>query len=128
MFLSYNYQTFIHKKTFQRLNDKFHQEAFSTIRDNFSKLRTYGLIKTKIGIENYLEDLSNPILRKALTRLRLSNHSLNIEKGRHANIPRDLRYCPFCTTSVETETHFILECQMYKDERKQLLYQIPSLD
>ena len=43
---------FIHKKVFQRLSDKFHQEAFSTLIDKTSKLRTYGILKTEIGMES----------------------------------------------------------------------------
>ena len=72
-----------HLKLFQRLCDIFHQNAFSEISKDNSKLRTYNLVKTKIGLENYLN--SNMVIkdRIALTKLRLSNHTLMIEKGRH---------------------------------------------
>ena len=46
-----------HSKLFQRLCDIFHQNAFSEISKDNSKLRTYNLIKTKIGLENYLNTL-----------------------------------------------------------------------
>ena len=130
-FYHYDFQIthyFIYKKIFQRLSDKFHQDAFSTLKDNSSKLRTYGLIKTEVGMEGYLSEIPNPSRRQPLTRFRLSNHALNIEKGWHNNIPRDLRYCPFCPTRVETEIHFLLECNAYVDERNQLLEPLPSIE
>ena len=41
-----------HKIMDKLLSDQFHQYAFSTIVSENSKLRTYGLIKTQIGLEN----------------------------------------------------------------------------
>ena len=66
------------------------------IRDN-SKLRTYGIIKRTLGNETYL--LSNIKLDQRIcrTKLRLSNHELMIEKGRHLKIGKTRRFCPFYT-------------------------------
>ena len=36
-----------------------------------------------------------------------------IETGRHKKIPKEKRFCPFCTDTVETETHFLLQCPTY---------------
>ena len=119
-----NKPPFIYKKLFQRLSDIFHQEAFSIIANVQSQLRTYGLLKDKVGIENYLQIIMNPLIRQQFTKFRLSNHSLNIEKGRHNNIPKELRLCPFSTNSVETEIHFLLECNTYKTIREELLLPI----
>ena len=115
-----NKPPFVHKKIFQRLSDIFHQNAFTTISNPLSKLRTYGLVKRNIGIEHYLVKIKNPGIRNTLTKFRLSNHKLNIEIGRHKNIPMELRFCPFCTNSVETEIHFLLECPTYITLRKQM--------
>ena len=49
-----NKPDFIHKKLLQTLSDEFHQEAFASIKEERSKLRTYALIKTDIGLEKYL--------------------------------------------------------------------------
>ena len=43
---------FIHKKIYQILSDEFHQNAFENIRNEHSKLRTYSLFKTEIGLES----------------------------------------------------------------------------
>ena len=116
-----NKPPFIHKKIFQRLSDNFHQGAFSSITSTESKLRTYGLLKEHIGQEKYLSQITNPITRQACTKLRLSNHTLNIEKGRHNNTPKEARFCPFCPTSVETETHFLIECPTYETIRQEIM-------
>ena len=64
-------------------------------------------------------------LRRCYTRFRCSSHALQIEKGRHENIDRQLRFCPVCQKKcvnvVETEFHFLLECQSYETLRLNIL-------
>ncbi len=110
-----------HLKAYQRMVDIFHQEAFSNIKRNESKLRTYGLLKSEPGFERYLTDIKSVKKRKSLTKLRLSNHLLMIEKGRHKQIDRNQRYCPFCPDSIEDEMHFLLKCEAYKFSRPEFL-------
>ena len=104
---------------FCRERDIFHQEAFSQIQ-NASKLQTFSLVKTNIGIENYLIDVQNVPERISLSKLRLSNHTLMIETGRHKKIEREKRFCPFCSSKVEDEFHFIVECPIYNHLRWEL--------
>ena len=109
---------FIHKKIFERLSDHFHQNAFAAIREDSSKLRTYALFKTEIGMEKYL-NMKNFSMRSSVTKLRLSNHRLAIETGRHT-IPkthREKRFCPFCPEMVEDEHHFLFECKILQHLR-----------
>ena len=112
---------FIYKRFFQRLSDQFHQNAFSTINDENSKLRTYAIYKTKIGLEKYLTLIKNPNTRKQISKLRLSNHKLMIETGRYhkPKTPKDLRFCPFCPNVVETEAHLLFYCPTYTIMRKE---------
>ena len=74
---------FVFKKLFLRLSDEFHQNALGRINDNQSKLRTYNLLKQEIGTEHYLYSIRNPSIRKTISKFRLSNHTLMIEKGRY---------------------------------------------
>ena len=115
---------FIHKKLHERLVDEFHQNAFSTIRNENSKLRTYVLIKSDFGMETYLTEIKNVKLRIKLTKFRLSNHSLMIEKGRYTGLKPEERLCPFCPNLVEDEIHFLLNCHTYKNIREILMEKV----
>ena len=106
---------------FQRLTDIFHQSAFEKIRENRSKLRTYSLLKRDIGYEKYLTEVTSVQDRIALTKFRLSNHVLMIEKGRHLKLERNERFCPFCPKYVEDEIHFLLVFKNFNPHRESLL-------
>ena len=62
--------------------------------------------------------------RTSYTKFRLSNHQLMIEKGRHLKIEKHCRLCPFCTSKVEEEHHFLLNCPMYTHLRERLFAEI----
>ena len=117
-FLNKDSRTYIH--AFQRISDIFHQDSLSEIKKETSKLRTYSIIKTQIGYENYLNQIQNIQERVAFTKFRLSNHRLMIEIGRHQHIERSFRFCPFCPKEVEDEFHFMLECQTFRTLRDEL--------
>ena len=116
----------LHLQTFQRLSDIFHQQAFENIKRDSSKLRTYSKFKLEPGFEKYLDEL-HVKERTALTKLRLSNHLLMIEKGRHLGIDRDQRFCPFCPNIIEDEKHFLIRCPQYRHLRGILLEQVKTV-
>ena len=117
-----NKPQFIGKKLFQTLVDQFHQTAFETINKASSKLRTYALLKTRIGMEEYLTEIRNTSIRKQLSKLRLSNHRLAIEVGRHQGVhDPGLRHCTFCDEVAECEIHFLINCPVYSHLRAPLL-------
>ena len=64
-------------------------------------------------MEGYLSEVKDFKVRAQVTKLRLSNHTLAIETGRHKKIPKEMRFCPFCPMSVENELHFLLICPIY---------------
>ena len=96
----------IEKITFEKLKDKFHEESFTEINSDNSKLRTYAKLKSEAGFEKYIEVTKNIMERTAITKTRLSNHELMIEKGRHQGLEVGQRLCPFCRNTVENEQHF----------------------
>ena len=53
----------------------------------------------------------------AFAKFRVSVHSLQIEKGRHKNKAVIERLCPLCKVDIETESHFLLQCQSLNDQR-----------
>jgi len=47
-------------------------------------------------MEKYLDIVKDKSMKQAITKLRVSDHKLIIEVGRHKNIPLEDRLCPFC--------------------------------
>ena len=90
-------------------------------------MRTYNLLKQSWKIEDYLLKGGNVSDRIALTKLRLSDHTLAIEKGRHNSINASDRTCSFCPEQVEDETHFLVKCPIYDCSRKNLLDDVEVL-
>jgi hypothetical protein len=86
------------------------------------KLRTYRLFKIEFGREYYLQIISNPKWRIALTRFRASAHRLMIEIGRRTKTELNKRLCPKCAMgSIEDEEHFLMTCPAYQIERNKLM-------
>ena len=86
------------------------------------KAITYGMYKNTVFFEKYLYEIENRKFKIALTRFRLSNHNLLIEKGRHMRprLERNERICFICKDAVEDEIHFITKCPLYSKERIKL--------
>ena len=97
------------------------QEAWKEQLDTFPKADTFKNFKDQIIFERYLYITKNRKKRVSMTKLRLSDHCLMIEEGRHKRptIPRE-GYCPHCPDSIETEEHFLIECPAYED--RELLF------
>ena len=95
------------------------------MQQDTAKLRTFSKIKTEIGIEDYLTNIYNITDRISISKLRLSNHRLMIEVGRHKKIERQNRRCPFCPYDIEDEIHFITTCPAYHTSRNTLLAELP---
>ena len=91
---------------------------FEYIRINYcqTKLRAYCLFKKQfMHPQNYILMCRRSITAN-FSRLRLSAHSLMIEKGRHFrnNIPIENRLCTLCNLNeTENEAHFMLWSRIY---------------
>ena len=118
------------KTTFGRLFDReketFIQNSFNSM-ENMSKLQTFKFLKNNWKIEDYLLTVENISDRTSLSKFRLSDHSLLIEKGRHQNIISSKRTCPFCPGHVENEFHFLIKCPTYTNLRLKLLHDTETL-
>ena len=90
--------------------------------NNSPKAITYINFKRTVYYEKYLDQIENEKHKTILTRFRLSNHNLLIEKGRHMRPPleRNDRKCFNCKEEIEDEGHFIIKCPLYTEERKLL--------
>ena len=91
--------------------------------DSSSKAEHYKHFKSLLDIEKYLFTDLSYIARKTLANFRCSGHKLMIEKGRHTDVGREFRFCPFClgrnVYTVEDEFHFFMLCPAYEELRNQ---------
>ena len=92
-----------------------------------NKLRVCQTFKTKYEYEGYLDKIAHVKHKTNFTKLRISNHSLEIEKRRHQTSPKD-RICQTCKLETEDEAHFLLRCPAYQVLRKTLFAKMKSKD
>jgi hypothetical protein len=83
--------------------------------DQKNKLYLFSNLKQNLSVESYLS-ISNFEYGKLITKLRISEHNLLTEKGRHLNIPREQRLCSHCKC-IDDEKHFLLHCTINSDLR-----------
>ena len=80
------------------------------------KLSLYSDIKQKFDIEPYMNLPFRD--RQIISKIVSSSHTLQIETGRHRDIPREDRLCKLCNLKqVEDEEHFMTECPAYNEIR-----------
>ena len=78
-----------------------------------SQLDTYSSFKSSFCAESYIFTIKNENKRKSLTRLRISAHTLEIERGRYKKLKREERLYKTCL-KIEDEPHFLLDCNLFK--------------
>ena len=83
----------------QRILDNYHQSWYADI-NNSPRLSTYCRFKHDFNQEGYLNFITVKKYRIPLSKLRISAHNLEIEKGRHLNIPRAERTCKYYIAKV----------------------------
>ena len=108
-----------HSQIDKMCNENYNCYWNNHIRDS-SKASAFIQFKTNIFLETYLKINYNRNHKKTITRFRLSNHSLMIEKGRHLKIERNERICYFCTGKIEDEENFFVNSPLYCSHRKNL--------
>ena len=87
------------------------------------KLEFYRSFKTDHTSSSYLDLARGTAGRRALVKLRISNHKLMIEIGRYNQTTKDNRHCPFCGCNViEDEVHFLFQCPTYSMIRNEFYY------
>ena len=66
-------------------------------------------------------------IRRSLTKLRLSSHNLEIERGRHTKpvTPVIERLCIVCGV-IDDELHFVTSCKKHTTERERLYSYVDS--
>ena len=94
-----------------------------------NKLRTFYTFKKKFVYEKYLDLQGDFTLRKNITKLRISSHQLEIERGRYCSkerkqerVEKEKRQCKNCSSGeVEDEEHVVMMCPKYDHARRTML-------
>lgn len=93
--------------------------------DAMPKLRTYKLVKTDYGCEDYLHVNLGIRQRSAIAKMRAGVFPIRVETGRYRRLPVEQRLCQVChMAEVEHEEHFIVRCPLYADLRRELYHEI----
>ena len=86
-----------------------------------NKLRTYCTFKNAFDTEPYVQSIMPRQHRSALAKFRCGVAPLALETGRYTNTPIQERVCTLCNSgSIESESHVLLHCELYKDIRNDL--------
>jgi hypothetical protein len=97
------------------------KQLWSIRMNTLPKLRTLLLYKTELKQEPYLYLYIPHRLRSAFAKFIIGHHELEIERGRHRNVPVNERYCKLCQSEnilcIEDEYHVLLKCPFYDDLR-----------
>ena len=123
--LEYASEIFVNTVCEMRYN-QFISQWKTDLEENrkWPKLDTYKMIKHDYRVAPHILYVRNKIYQRALTRLKVSSHKLNIEAGRHFRpyIPRQQRVCLHCTTGeLDDEFHFLLICHFHSEGRYSML-------
>ena len=98
--------TALKEKTKLSLISKYKSFWLTSLRDETSsRLQFFKGIKHEFQFEKYLK-IPSFEHRKAITKIRCSDHPLEVEQGRHKNIPREGRICKICP-SKEVEKRWV---------------------
>ena len=96
---------------------------------NSDSLNVFKLSLLKFGrpVANSVFEINNPYGLKLLTRLRLGLSHLRYHKFRH-NFQDCINPICVCGLEIETATHFLLHCPLFRSARQFLLTNIKKID
>ena len=119
------------KAVYNKLKDNFikfwRTDIFRDSDKGKNKLRTYSKLKSDFELENFLLLNIQKNVLSNFVKLRISDSSLYIEKGRHLNIPLEERVCLLCKSNIEDEFHFVIECNKLEPLRTKLYKNISDI-
>ena len=111
--------------------DQINQTNIGSDGIDHNKLRFYKTLKSSFKTEPYVDLVHNRNQRSNLTRIRISAHSLEVERLRYQTpaVPYCDRYCRYCTEQVPgNEAHFLMFCSTFLNKRQCFLGKLKSLN
>ena len=116
------------KNPIERITADLKNHQSEMIKCN-KKLNFYSSFNTDATPSNSLQLITNQKHRRAVEKLRVGNHNLRIETGRHSTpkVPEHMKTCQYCNSNqIENEFHFLLTCNRYNTIRKTFIDVITS--
>ncbi|KAJ7719805.1 hypothetical protein B0H16DRAFT_1230894, partial [Mycena metata] len=108
----------VHKSALKHLDGEVQASTrLYLLHDRLEPLKDEAPQKITLILRHYLELVTNPNHRKAITRLLVSQHPLAIERMRYKSryhrveVPRDLRVCRFGCREIESVEHALFFCR-----------------
>ena len=92
-----------------------------------SKLYLFRELKEDWSVATHLTGNISKYARSLLSQIRLGSLGLEIEKGRYEKKDREQRICKLCGNDVETEIHFLFECNKLTSQHLELYKDFPEL-
>ncbi len=104
----------------EKLYDIFKDNCMRSVETK-PKLRTFKLFKKDCETSVYVKGCMNKCQRSLLAKFRCGILQLKVETGRFERIELEKRICMLCERKeIETEFHFLINCDLYKDQRNML--------
>ena len=112
-FLNNELYNMIDDKAFQRMCDIFHQDVFAEKTEGKRQIKNIyrDIKKQQQDLKATCAHKNNTRVRIHFSKLRLSNHQLMIEKGRHLLLEKH---------KAEDESHCLVECKFFTNNRNEL--------
>ena len=98
-------------KVFKTRTFDMDMQTQSSEIQKMDRLRTYKILKTNFGCEQYLFSVKNKLCRTTLTKFRGGLLRISCNEGRYNRTPLNERFCLLCNQDVDTEFHFLLVCR-----------------
>ena len=88
------------------------------------------MVKSTYKPEQYLKNHMKKGLQSLCAQLRLGSLPLSVEVVYFVGLHLDQRICPLCMEQnlVEDEYHFLMDCEEYETERREILAYLEQHD
>ena len=91
------------------------------------KLKSYVNFKNVFQTEDYGKHCKSRYRRSIFAQFRCGILPIKLKTGRYTNLPIEERLCEICNTdAIESEMHFLLDCELYTVERNNLISNVTN--
>ena len=105
-----------------------YQDTWRSELSSKPKLELLSKIRNDISTGFHVTSRLNKGQRSLISQIKLGCLPLQIEVGHFSGTPREDRICTLCNNGeVESEVHFLFDCDWYAESRLSLYHKLPEL-